>query len=87
MIDKCVDLDDSEKVREYLAKKEGINSYVKGLVDSYNRYARYDEITLSKPLIKRLSQPHYVPTGEEITILTCDTGKKYSLILSILRDC
>jgi len=86
MMAKCVDLDEPEKVREYLAKKEGKNSYIEGLVDSYDRYARYNEITWSKPLIKRSSQPPYVPTTEEVTILTTDAGKKYSLILSIFRD-
>ena len=34
---KTVDIDILEKVREYLAKKEGKNSYIEGLVDSYNR--------------------------------------------------
>ncbi len=37
MMAKTVDLDNPEKVREYLAKKEGKNSYIEGLVDSYNR--------------------------------------------------
>jgi len=86
MMAKTVDLDNPENVREYLAKKEGKNSYIEGLVDSYDRYARYNGIVWNKPLIKRSSQPPYVPTEEEITILTTDAGKKYSLILSILRD-
>jgi len=38
-------------------------------------------------LIKRSSPPPYVPTSEEVTILIADSGKKYSLILSIFRDC
>lgn len=86
MMAKCVDIDDPEKVRGYLARKEGKNSYLEGLVDSYDRYARYTGILWRKPLFKRSSQPPYVPTTEEITILTSDAGKKYSLILSIFRD-
>ena len=86
MIAKSVDLDDPEKVREYLAKKEGKNSYIQGIAESYDRYARYNGIVWSKPLIKRSSQSPYVPTTEEVTILTSDAGKKYSLILSIFRD-
>ena len=86
MMAKTVDIDNPEKVRECLANKKGKNSYIEGLVDSYDRYARYNEISWSKPLIKRSSQPPYVPTEEEITILTTDAGKKYSLILSIFRD-
>jgi len=86
MMDKVVDLDDPEKIREYLAKKEGKNSYIEGLADSYNRYARYNGIVWSKPLIKRSSQSPYVPSREEVTILVSDAGKKYSLILSVFRD-
>ena len=55
-------------------------------MDAYDRYAKYNGIIWNKPLIKRSSQPPYIPTEEEITILTTDAGKKYSLILSILRD-
>jgi integrase len=86
MMGKVVDLDDPEKVREYLAKKKEKNSYLEGLVDSYDRYARYNGVTWSKPLFKRSSKPPYVPTREEVTILVSDAGKKYSLILSIFRD-
>jgi len=42
MMAKTVDIDIPEKVREYLANKEGKNSYIEGLVDSYDRYARYN---------------------------------------------
>ena len=86
MMSKVVDIDDPEMVREYLAKKQGKNSYLEGLVDSYDRYARYNGVTWNKPLFRRSSQPPYVPTTEEVTILVSDAGKKYSLILSIFRD-
>ena len=86
MMSKVVDIDYPEKVREYLAEKEGKNSYIESIVDSYDRYARYNGITWNKPLIKRSSQQPYVPTTEEVTILVSDAGKKYSLILSVFRD-
>ena len=41
MIAKFVDLNDPESVKEYLATKEGKNSYKEGLADAYDRYARY----------------------------------------------
>jgi hypothetical protein len=55
MMAKCVDLDEPEKVREYLANKEGKNSYIEVLVDYYDRYARYNGIVWNKPLIGRSS--------------------------------
>ncbi|MBN2260657.1 MAG: tyrosine-type recombinase/integrase [Clostridiales bacterium] len=86
MMDRVVNLDEPEKVIEYLATKDGKNSYIEGLVDSYDRYVRYNGLKWNKPRIRRSSQPPYVPTIEEVTILISDAGKKYSLILSILRD-
>jgi integrase len=86
MMGKAVDLDNPEKVREYLANKKGKNSYLEGLADAYCRYARYNGVAWVKPLFRRSSQPPYVPSREEVTILVSDAGKKYSLILSVFRD-
>jgi len=86
MIEKSVSLDDPEAVKGYLAMKQGKPSYKEGLADAYDRYCRYNKLAWNKPRYKRRSQPPYVPTDEEITILTTDAGRKYSLILSIFRD-
>jgi hypothetical protein len=72
---KVVNLDHTEEVREYLAKKEGKNSYIEDLVDSCDRYARYNKIVWNKPLVKRSSQSPYVPTEEENTIMTTRAPK------------
>jgi integrase len=86
LIAKNVNLNDPEKVIEYLAKKEGKNGYIESLTSAYNRYTKYNEISWKKPHIKRSSQPPYVPTTEETCILIANAGTKYSLILSMLRD-
>jgi integrase len=83
---KSGDLDNPDAVTEYLAKKEGKNSYIESLANAYYRYAKYNEIFWKQPIIKRSSQPPYIPTTEEITALISDAGKKYSLILTVLKD-
>ena len=86
MIAKWVNLDHPESVKEYIACKKGKGSYKEALADAYDRHVRYNGLTWVKPSYRRSSQPPYVPTEEEVTILTTDAGKKYSLILSIFRD-
>ncbi len=85
-IAKFVDLDKPPAVTEFLANKKGKNSYIDALAYAYLRYVKYNGLKWNIPKIKRTSQPPYVPTTEEITVLISDAGKKYSLILSILRD-
>ncbi len=86
LIAKSVSLDNPEEVTKFLADKEAKNSYIESLANAYFRYAKYNNIDWEQPIIKRSSQPPYVPTTEEITALVSDAGKKYSLILSIMKD-
>ena len=86
LIAKTVNLNDPDKVTEYLANKEGKSGYIDSLTSAYERYTRYNQILWKKPYIKRSSQPPYVPTTEETSILIANAGTKYSMILSILRD-
>jgi len=86
LIAKSVDLDNPKEVTEYLANKQGKNSYIESLANAYYRYAKYNGLYWEQPLIKRSSQPPYIPTTEELTALVSDAGKKYSLILNVLKD-
>ena len=83
---ESANLDNPEEIMNYLANINVKNSYKESLANAYYRYALFNNIEWNKPLIKRSSQPPYVPTNEEITILVSDAGKKYSLILNILKD-
>jgi len=86
LIAKTANLNKPDHVTEYLANKKGKNGYIDSLASAYERYTRYNEIFWKKPNIKRYSQPPYVPTTEETSILIANAGTKYSLILSMLRD-
>ncbi|MFZ7138009.1 MAG: tyrosine-type recombinase/integrase [archaeon] len=86
MLAKSVNLDKPEEIKEYIANKNGKNSYKEAIADAYARYVKYNELTWKKPIYHRASQPPYVPTEEEVTILISNAGQKYAMILSILRD-
>jgi len=85
-ITKSCNLNNPEEVLTFLANKKGKNSYIETIASAYNRYVRYNGLKWNMPRIKRTSQPPYVPTTEEITILCSDAGKKYCLILNIFKD-
>jgi integrase len=86
MVAKSVNLDNPEEIKDYLARKQGKHSYKEGIADAYARYVKYNGLKWIKPAYRRSSQPPYVPTEGETTILISNAGKKYALILSILRD-
>jgi len=85
-IAKYANLNKPEEVTNFLANKKGKNSYIEALAFAYLRYVKYNGLEWKMPKIRRTSQPPYVPTTEELTILISNSGRKYSLILSLLRD-
>lgn len=86
LIAKTANLDNPEEVTECLANMQVKNSYKESLASAYFRYTRFNNIKWQKPIIKRSSQPPYVPTTEELTAIISDAGKKYSMLLSVLKD-
>lgn len=88
MMSKECNLNNPDNVLVYLAKKasKSEGNYTETLANCYNRYTRYNGLKWEMPFFKRKSQPPYVPTTEEITILISNSGTKYCMIFSILRD-
>ena len=87
LIAQHADLNNPNTVTNYLTKIQGKNSYIQAVAYCYLRYTKYNNIEWKFPKIRSTSQPPYVPTTEETTILISNSGTKYSLILSIFRDC
>ena len=83
---KFCDIDNPEQIEAFLANMKAKNSYIETIANAYNRYARIYGLKWNKPKIKRTSQPPYVPTSEEATVLIANAGTKYCLILSIYKD-
>jgi integrase len=80
------DIDNPEKVKEYIAEKTATNGYKENLADTYDRYVHYNGLNWQRPYYVRESQTPYAPTEEEISVLINSSPPKYALILSILRD-
>jgi integrase len=86
MIAKSANLSDPEAVKAYIASKNTSNGYKEALCDVYDRHVRYNGLTWHRPRYQRDDQPPYVPTQEEIDILIANSGPKYALLLSLMRD-
>ena len=76
LIAKNANRDNPEEITEYLANIQVKNSYKESLANAYYRYARSNKIEWQKPIIKRSSQPPYVPTTEELTANHFRCGEK-----------
>jgi integrase len=81
-----VNIDDPEAVKEYIAAKESSNGYKEVLCDAYDRYVKYNDLEWRRPRYQRDDQPPYVPTEEEVKVLIANSGPKYALLLSLIRD-
>jgi len=86
MIARDTDIDNPDKVKEYIAQKAASSGYKENLADIYDRYVHYNGLTWQRPYYIRESQTPYVPTEEEISILINSSTRTYALVLSILRD-
>ena len=86
MVAKTVDLDNPDDVKGYIANKNSSNGYKEALCDIYDRYAKYNGLSWARPRYQRDDQPPYVPTEEELNILITNSGPKYAMLLSLLKD-
>ena len=53
LIATSANLNDPDKVTEYLANKQGKSGYIDSLATVYKRYTRYNQIIWKKPRIAR----------------------------------
>jgi len=86
IIARDTDIDNPDKVKEYIAQKAASSGYKENLADIYDRYVHYNGLSWQRPYYIRESQTPYVPTEEEISILINSSTRTYALVLSILRD-
>ena len=80
-----VNLGNPDAVKEYIASKNASNGYKDALCDVYGRYVKYNGLSWKRPKYIGEDQPSYVPT-EEDNLLIANSGKKYALTVSVLRD-
>jgi len=81
-----VDLDDPEAVKEFIANKNYSNGYKESLAEAYDHYVKCHGLSWKKPFFKRYEQLPKLPTEEQINMLIANAGRKYALILSLMKD-
>ncbi len=87
MLTKYVNLDDPEAVKSYIAaQSDWSNAYKESCVNAYSHYVRAYGLSWKKPVYKRSQRLPNVPTTEQVNKIIAHAGRKYSVILSVLRD-
>jgi integrase len=85
--ERNTDVTDPETIKEFIAKQEKWGkAYKESMVNAYNHYVEHFGLTWNKPTYSRDERIPNVPTTEQANIIIASSGKKYSMIFSILRD-
>lgn len=85
-LEQNTDLEDPELVKEHIAKKDVSNAYKEAFVNAYVHYVEYYGLNWKKPIYQRNARLPNVPTTEQVNMIIANSGTKYSMIFSILRD-
>ena len=84
---KHANLDDPDSVKRFIACQEGwSNSYKECVVNAYVHYVRFYGLDWVKPNYKRSARLPNVPSSEHVNKIIAQSGRKYSMVFSILRD-
>jgi integrase len=86
-ISKYVDLDDPEEVRGWIADHECSIGYKCGLVDSYDRYVRFNDLEWSKPNYKREDSIVTLPTEERVDRIIQSCKLRHQIEFSLMKEC
>jgi integrase len=85
-LNKKVDLDDPEKVKEYIANLQCTDGYKDNLIDAYSHYAKFCKIHWTKPKYMREERITRVPKEEDINKIISHAKLKSASAYSIMRD-
>ncbi|WNZ28735.1 MAG: hypothetical protein IAX21_08780 [Candidatus Bathyarchaeota archaeon] len=84
---KNTTIDNPESVKQFIANQETWSiAYKEGVVNAYVHYVKVYSLDWIKPKYKRSERLLNVPTTEQVNKIIADSGKKYCMIFSILRD-
>ena len=81
-----VDLNDPEKVKEFIASQKYTDGYKDNLIDAYSHFCRFYAIQWTKPFYMREERITKVPREEDINKIISHGKLKYAVAFSVLRD-
>ena len=85
-LEQNTDLDKPELVKDFISQKDVSNSYTESFVNAYIHYVDYYGLKWKKPIYQRNERLPNVPTTGQVNMIIANSGTKYSMIFSILRD-
>ena len=85
-LEKHCDLDNPEKVKEYVANLQCSDGHKDNLIDIYAQYARFNNIQWTKPKYQREERITRVPKEEQINKIISHSTLKYAVAYSMIRD-
>ncbi|MFC1486609.1 tyrosine-type recombinase/integrase [Thermoproteota archaeon] len=84
---KNTDLDNTDEVKRFITCQEGwSNAYKESVVNGYVHFVRFYGLEWVKPKYKRSARLPNVPSSEQVNKIIAHSGRKYSMIFSVLRD-
>jgi len=84
---KNVDLNNPEKVKQYIANLSCTDGHKDNLIDAYSHYCKFNNIEWSKPKYQREERITKIPKEEQINKIISHSTLKYATAYSIIRDC
>ena len=86
-LSKNVNLDNPEKVKQYIASLQCSGGHKDNLIDAYSLYCKYHNIQWTKPKYIREERITRVPKEEDINKIISHSTLRYATAYSIIRDC
>jgi integrase len=83
---KNVNLNDPEKVKEFIASQQYTDGYKDNLIDAYSHFCKFYGVQWTKPIYMREERITKVPREEDINKIISHGKLKYAVAFSVLRD-
>lgn len=83
---KHVDLDNPERVKEFILSLKCSEGHKDNLVDAYNHYVKQYGLTWEKPKYMRYEKIRKIPREEDINKIIAVASLKYAVAYSVIRD-
>jgi integrase len=85
-LEQNTDINNPQTVRGYIARMNVSNAYKEAMVNAYIHYVEFYGLEWKKPIYKRSERLPNVPSTEQVNKIIANSGRKNSMIFSILRD-
>jgi integrase len=86
ILSRHTDLNNPEQVKDYIASLQSGNGYKESLAEAYDYFVTCHGLHWEKPYYERYDKLPKIPKEEKLNMLIANAGRKYALILSMMKD-